>query len=579
MNHNNSKDNKNKQFLFKRDPETGQLWVETNLSGKNLLTLASLNKGTAFTENERWEFGLKGKLPYQVESIEEQKARAYQQFCGFKTPLDKHIYLKSLHDQNETLFYRLVRDHLGEMLPIIYTPTVGEAVRYYCQMYRRPRGLYIAYPDRYRIKEILRNRTNTDVDIIVASDAEGVLGIGDQGVGGIEIPVAKLMVYTLCAGLNPGRYLPVFLDAGTNNEALLEDPLYLGWRHQRVKGEAYDEMVKLFVEAVKEEMPNAFLHWEDFGRDNARKNLERYQDEICSFNDDMQGTAAVTIAALLNAAKKANINFQDQRIVIFGSGTAGIGIADEIIKVMKHYGLTEKQAYQQFWCLDRQGLITEETDNLDFQMPYARTKEESLDFKKDSEGKISLLEVVKQIKPTTLIGSSSRSGAFSDEMIKLMAEYNKRPIIIPLSNPTAYCEAQPKDIIRLTEGKALVATGSPFQPVGYKGGVYRIAQCNNALVFPGIGLGIVALKCRRLTSGMLWAACKALANYPVYDGAILPSLNDAYTVSRQVAFAVARQAIADGVTEYPCGTDIWKLIDNTTWEPKYYSYKKVNKIS
>lgn len=568
-----------KRFAFKRNLKTGEMWVETNLTGKNLLTLASLNKDTAFSEDERWEFGLKGKLPYQIESIEEQKARAYQQYSSFDAPLDKHIYLKSLHDRNETLFYRLVRDHLDEMLPIIYTPTVGEAVQRYSQTFRRPRGLYIAYPDRHRIAEILKNRTNADVDIIVASDAEGVLGIGDQGVGGIEIPVAKLMVYTLCAGLNPGRYLPVFLDAGTNNQALLEDPLYLGWRHKRISGKDYDEMVELFVKAVKEEMPDAFLHWEDFGRDNARKNLERYQNEICSFNDDMQGTAAVTIAGLLNAAKKAKISFTDQKIVIFGSGTAGLGIADEIVKVMVRYGLTEQEAHDRFWCLDRQGLITEETENLSFQMPYARSKLETASFKRDNDGSISLEEVITQVKPTTLIGCSGVAGAFHEKIIRLMADYNKAPIIIPLSNPTERCEALPQDIIRITEGRALLATGSPFKPVGYKGDVYRVAQCNNALVFPGIGLGVVALSCKRLTSEMLWAACKALANYPIQDGALLPSLNEAYTVSRQVAFAVANQAVADGVTEIKAGEDIWHLINNATWEPKYYSYKKVSKIS
>ncbi|MCF6806781.1 NAD-dependent malic enzyme [Thiotrichales bacterium 19S9-12] len=567
-----------KSFIFKRDLETGEMWVETNLTGKNLLTLGALNKGTAFTEKERWEFSLKGKLPYQVESIEEQKARAYQQYCGFTSHLDKHTYLKHLHDRNETLFYRLVRDHLGEMLPIIYTPVVGEAVKRYSHIYRAPRGLYIAYPDRHRIKEILRNRTNVDVDIVVASDAEGVLGIGDQGVGGIEIPVAKLMVYTLCAGLNPGRYLPVFLDAGTNNKALLEDPLYLGWRNKRVSGQAYDEMMELFVQAVKEEIPDTFLHWEDFGRNNARKNLERYQDEICSFNDDMQGTAAVAIAALLTAAKKAKIDFTDQRIVIFGSGTAGIGIADEIVKVMIRHGLSKKEAYERFWCLDQQGLITDKTDNLSFQKPYARKSSETKDFKRDEAGKISLEEVVAQVKPTTLIGCSGVAGAFSEKTIKLMAKHNDAPIIIPLSNPTERCEALPKDIIRITEGRALIATGSPFKPVGYKGTVYRVAQCNNALVFPGIGLGVVALKCKRLTSDMLWAACKALANYPIQDGALLPSLSEAYTVSRQVAFSVAHQAINENVASTDEDFDIWHLINNTTWEPKYYSYKKVSKI-
>ena len=564
-----------KKFGFIRDKKTGEKWVETSLTGKELMTLPPLNKGTAFTREEREAFGLLGKLPYQIESIEEQKARAYEQYCARSTDMFRHEYLLNLHNVNETLFYRLVRDNLGEMLPIIYTPTVGEAVKNYSHSFIRARGLYVAYPDRYKMKEIIANRTNTYVDVIVVSDAEGVLGIGDQGVGGIEIPVAKLMVYSLCAGMNPSRYLPIFLDVGTNNQELLEDPLYLGWRHERISGEQYDEMLQLFVEAVKDAMPNAFLHWEDFGRDNARKNLVRFQEDMCSFNDDMQGTAAVTVAALLSACKKSDIAFIDQKIVVYGAGTAGLGIADEIVNIMVKQGLTRDEAYQKFWCIDRQGLITEQVDHLDFQKPYVKSDEDVQHLARQENGEISLLEVVKKIKPTTLIGCSGMSGAFTDDVIQSMASAVKTPIIFPLSNPTENCERPPLDIIRLTDGKALIATGSPFASVGYKGKVYRIAQCNNALVFPGIGLGVVALKSRKLNQNMLWAACKTLANYPVKDDGLLPTLNEAYAVSRQVAFAVARQAILDGFSSIEGEDDIWRLIENTIWEPKYYPYRKV----
>lgn len=559
-----------KRFEFKRNLETGEMWVETDLSGKSLLTLASLNKGTAFSEREREEFALLGKLPYQIESLEEQKARAYKQYKSFRSNIGRQSFLKNLHNINETLFYRLVRDNLDEMLPVIYTPTVGEAVMHYSERFLSPRGLYIAYPDRYKMREILRNRTNADVDIIVVSDAEGVLGIGDQGIGGIEIPVAKLMVYTLCAGINPGRYLPVFLDAGTNNPHLLEDPLYLGWRHKRIHGDKYDEMVKLFIEAVQKEMPKTFLHWEDFGRDNARKNLLKYQNEICSFNDDMQGTAAVTLAALISACKKADIKMRHQKIVIFGAGTAGLGIADEIVNVLVESGLSREEAYRHFWCIDKNGLLVDDQPMMDFQTPYARAREEVKAWQADELGYITLQEVVRQTKATTLIGCSGVADAFSDEVILEMAKNNLRPIIFTLSNPTSRCERVPADIIRLSEGRALIATGSPFGDVGYKGKVYRIAQSNNALVFPGIGLGIVAIQAKCFSDKMLWAACKALAKYSVEDEALLPRLSEAYSVSRQVAFAVAREAIEEGHADDV--DDIWRKIDHVVWEPKYYPY-------
>ena len=360
---------------------------------------------------KRWTFGIKGKLPFSIETIEQQEVRAYQQYTRFNTDLEKHIYLRNLHGTNETLFYKLVKDYLDEMLPIVYTPTVGEAVKKYSLEFRKPRGLYISYPDRHKIREIIKNRTNEEISLIVASDAEGVLGIGDQGVGGMEIPVAKLMVYSLCAGINPNNYLPIFLDAGTNNKELLEDPLYLGWRHERVSGEDYDEMMKLFVEAVKDEFPGVFLHWEDFGRANARKNLERFQDELCSFNDDMQGTAVVTVAALLSAVKASGNSFSDQKVVVFGAGTAGAGIADEILKTFVRFGLSESDARKRFWLIDRNGLLVDDMDSLaSFQKPYARSKDEVSGWEKDNNC-IALHEVIKKVKPTILIGCSTVAGA------------------------------------------------------------------------------------------------------------------------------------------------------------------------
>lgn len=571
-----------KKFKYCHNTKTSKHWLETSLTGKPLLTVPQLNKDTAFTEEERWAFGLKGKLPQVIETIEQQATRAYLQYTRFKGALEKHIYLKSLHDRNETLFYYLVRQHLDEMLPVIYTPTVGEAVQTYSHEYRRPRGLYITYQDRHRIPEILRNRTNPEVDVIVASDAEGVLGIGDQGVGGIEIPVAKLMVYTLCAGLHPSRYLPIFIDAGTNNQKLLDDPLYMGWRNPRIHGEAYDELMYLFVKAVKETLPGTFLHWEDFGRDNARRNLERFRYELCSFNDDMQGTAAVTVAALLSAAQAAKLLFTEQRIVIFGAGTAGAGIADQICQVMVRLGLSEAEARSRFWFIDRQGLLLDNMDSLlPFQKPYARKATEIDGWFKMADGSIELLEVVRQIRPTTLIGCSTKAGAFNSYILRAMAATNEHPIIFPLSNPTPLAEATPEQIYQHTEGRALVATGSPFGMANYNGKTFPVAQCNNALVFPGIGLGVIAVAAKQVTDNMLWAACEALSQFsPISDEVskpLLPPLSQALEVSVKVAKAVAEQAIADGVADHP--GDLEEAIRQKVWHPQYVPYKRVEHVA
>ena len=562
----------NRSFTESRD-ENGKRIIHTALCGKALLNIPQINKGTAFSEAEREQFKLFGKLPHAVETLQQQVDRAYLQYQRKTTPMAKNVYLNELHSRNTTVFYKLVSQHLAEMLPIVYTPTVGEAVKCYSEEFRKPRGLYIAYPDRHRIREMLRNRTNPDIDIIVTSDAEGVLGIGDQGVGGIYIPVAKLMVYTLCGGIDPNKHLPIYLDVGTNNDALLNDPMYLGWRHKRITGEEYDEMMALFVDAVKAEFPGLFLHWEDFGRDNARRNLERFQDELCTFNDDMQGTAAVTLSALLSASKAAKVTFTDQKIVIFGAGTAGAGIADQIKACMMQQGLSEAEALDRFWLIDRFGLLVDDMESLvDFQKPYARTRADVQAWATDESGAITLAEVVKHVNPTTLIGCSTCHGAFTESIIKDMAAHTDKPIIFPLSNPTPLAEADPNDLLKWTEGKALIATGSPFNDVTYNGEKRTIAQCNNALVFPGLGLGIVATKSRHLTDNMLFAACYSLSEHaPIHGDAkapLLPPINEAPNVSFDIGVAVAKQAIEDGVAKTP-ERGIEGEINYIQWQPEY----------
>jgi len=564
--------------LFSIHTYQSQSWIETGLFGKSLLTLPQLNKGTAFTREERKSFKLEGKLPYRVETIEEQSARCYEQYSRFATDMGKNIYLKSLHMTNETLFYRLVSQHLDEIIPIVYTPTVGEAVQYYSQEYRRERGLYIAYPERDHILELLKHRTNPNVDIIVATDAEGVLGIGDQGIGGMDIPVAKLMVYTLCGGLNPWRTLPIFLDAGTNNLKLLDDPFYLGWRHERITGNKYDAFIEQFVEAIQTQFPGSFLHWEDFGRDNARRILEHYQTDLCSFNDDMQGTGAVTVSALLAACRASGRDFTDQRIVIFGAGTAGAGIADQICDAMQMLGFSAKQARSCFWFIDRPGLLLRNMDDLmPFQVPYARDPAEVSEWFTLADGRIDLNEVIRQVRPTTLIGCSTRAGAFSPSILNSMAASVKHPIIFPLSNPTALAEATPEAILTATDGRAMIATGSPFGTVIHNGLARSIAQCNNALVFPGIGLGVVAIGAQQLTDNMLWSACQALSNMsPALQDPVaplLPPLGDALSVSLQIAVAVAQQAIDDGVAQPPNEGNIQSCIEAVRWYPEYLPYR------
>lgn len=564
---------------YKRIKKNGQEWMETSLAGKPLLTTPQINKGTAFTLEERQTFGLTGKLPAYVETLENQVKRAYHQYSSYSTALQKNTFLHHIHDTNEVLFYKLVSEHLSEMLPIIYTPTVGEAVTEFSREFRQTRGIYLAYPDRENIREILRNRSNPAIDLIVVTDGEGVLGIGDQGLGGMAIPIAKLMVYTLCGSIDPARTLAIHLDAGTHNQSLLNDPLYLGWRHPRVKGKEYADFIDKFIAAVKAEFPEVFLHWEDFGRDNARHNLQSYRHALCSFNDDIQGTGAVTLAALLAATTATGVPLAEHRILVFGAGTAGVGVTEQICDAMVRQGLSREAAQRCFWLVDKQGLLFDNMDNLTpGQQPYARPAAEAECWNRALQDKVTLAEAVQVVHPTILIGCSAQAGAFSKELIQDMACHVEHPIILPLSNPNPFCEAEPADIAHWTNGKALIATGSPFSPITIHGQQVRIAQCNNALVFPGIGLGVLAVKARAVTDDMLWAACHTLAQYaPVHQdicAPLLPSIEDALAISRKIAFAVAQQAQQEQVAAIT-EPDIEALIEQIIWEAKYIPYHRI----
>lgn len=567
-------------FRIVKNPHTGERWLETSVKGKPLLTTPQLNKGTAFTEEERRWFHLEGKLPLKVETLDEQVTRAYAQLQGYQEQLQKRFYLTNLHDTNQVLFYKLVSLHLEELLPVLYTPFVGQAIKSFSAEFRQTRGLYLAYPSRDRIRDILRNRTNPDIELVVVTDGERVLGIGDQGIGGMDIPIAKLMVYSLCGGIDPLRTLPILLDVGTNNERLLQDPQYLGWRHRRLERAEYDDFIETFVSTLKEECPNVFLHWEDFGRDNARRNLERYQDQICTFNDDMQGTGAVTLAALLAAVDATQLPLTEQRIVIMGGGTAGTGIADQIVDAMVRLGLPKEEAYARFWMIDKPGLLHEDLRHLTpHQTPYAKRRHELLAAGFNPEAFITLEDTVSRVKPTTLIGCSSVPGAFNEAMIRELAKSVAQPIIFPLSNPNQNCEAQPEQLLQWTQGRALVATGSPFGPVVVNGQTIPIAQCNNALVFPGIGLGILASGAKRLSDQMLWAACNALSQRaPIRQqpsAALLPPLQEARSIAQAIALAVGLQAQKDGVAPTTTPEVLAQRIQEHVWEPAYLPLKPI----
>jgi len=480
--------------------------------GMDLLNRQALNKGTAFTEQERNQLGLNGLLPPHVESLDEQAVRAYEAYKRKDDDLERHIYLRALQDTNEVLFYKLLLDHIEEMTPIVYTPVVALACQQFSHIYRRPRGLFISYPLRDSIPELLRNRPNRDVDVIVVTDGERILGVGDQGAGGMGIPIGKLSLYTLIGGIRPERTLPIVLDVGTNNKERLNDPEYLGWRHERVTGQPYFDFVDQFVQAVKQELPETCLQWEDFATPHARPILQRYRDELLTFNDDIQGTAAVTLGAALGAVKVTGKNLKDQQIVMLGAGSAGIGVADGLRAAMTADGLSEQEARSHFWVVDRNGILhTGRKDLSPEQSVYAQPEAHVTTWPKTSNGQIGLADVIGMIDATILIGLSTVGGAFSESIVREMARKVQRPIIFPISNPTSKSEAKPDDLIQWTEGRALVATGSPFPPVHYAGKTIPIAQCNNIFIFPAMGLGVVASGARRVTDAMMLAAARTLA--------------------------------------------------------------------
>ncbi|MBR9694447.1 NAD-dependent malic enzyme [Bacillus cereus] len=558
--------------------------LETTLRGVEVLSTPLLNKGVAFTQEEREELGLKGLLPPAVLTLEEQARRAYEQFCSQPDDLLKNVYLTALHDRNEVLFYRILTDHLREMLPIVYTPTVGVAIQRYSHEYRKPRGVYLSINDPSGIEEAFANigATAENIDLVVVTDGEGILGIGDWGVGGINIAIGKLAVYTAAVGIDPSRVLPVILDVGTNREELLNNPFYIGNRHPRITGEAYDEFIDTFVQAVNKQFPKALLHWEDFSSRNARKILDKYRHDICTFNDDIQGTGAVSLAAVLSAVKASGVPLSEHRVVVFGAGTAGIGIADQVRDAMVRVGVSEEESYKRFWCIDRNGLVTDNMEDLlDFQIPYARKEAEVSEWKEN--GVIGLAEVVKHVKPTILIGTSTVAGAFKEEIIKEMASHVERPIILPMSNPTPLAEAKPADLIEWTEGRALVATGSPFEPVTYNGVTYVIGQSNNALIFPGLGLGTIVVRASVMTDGMFAAAAEAVASMvdTSQPGApILPEVEELRNISEMVAIEVAKVAVAEGVArENLSDNDIKIAVKEAIWEPEYRQIKAVEKVT
>jgi malate dehydrogenase (oxaloacetate-decarboxylating) len=561
-------------YEFATTPEGPVLRVRAR--GSAVLATPMLNRGTAFTLEERRALGLVGLLPHGVSTIDGQVRRVYAQYLRQPDDLAKNVYLANLRARNEVLFYRLLSEHLREMLPIVYTPTIGQAIERYSHEYRRPRGVFLSVDHPELIEESLRNYGlgGDEVDLIVTTDSEGILGIGDWGVGGIEIAIGKLAVYTAAAGLHPRRVIPVVLDVGTDNPALLDDDMYLGSRHPRVRGRRYDDFVDAYVTAATRQFPHALLHWEDLGAANARRILVRYADRCCTFNDDMQGTAAVVLAAAFSAVKAAGGRLADQRVVVHGAGTAGTGIADVLRQAMVRQGLAPEEATRRFWCLDRQGLLTDEHPGglLDFQVPYARPAAEVAGWARGGPGGgIPLAEVVARAHPTVLIGTSTQTGAFTEQVVRQMAAHVERPVIMPLSNPTSRAEAVPADLLRWTGGRALVATGSPFEPVAFQGTTYQIAQANNALVFPGVGLGVTVARARRLSDRMLAAAADAVAGLSdaaTAGASLLPPVDDLRPVSARVAIAVAEAAAAEGLAQVELHDPV-RQVHQAMWRPEY----------
>ena len=549
---------------------------ETKARGQAVLNSPVLNKGTAFTAEERKELGLTGLLPPDISPLQTQVKRAYIQYERLTDALSRNIYLTALHDRNEVLFYRLFSEHLREMIPIVNDLTVGMAMEQYRHECRRPRGVYLSINHAEAIEEAVANVAvgSGDIDLILATDAEQVLGIGDWGVGGIEVSIGKLAIHTAAGGVDPARVIPVMLDVGTNRESLLADPMYIGNRHARIRGDRYDAFIDAYVKAVKKLFPNALLQWEDFAPGNGRRILEKYRGQICTFNDDMQGTGAITLAASISAVRACGTPLRNQRVLIFGAGTAGIGVADQIRDAMIREGLSKDDAVKRFWCVDRHGLLTTGMgDQLrDYQVSYARPAAESKGWKDDGNGDgVGLAEVVHRVRPTMLIGASAASDSFTEAIVKDMAAHTERPIIFALSNPPARAEAHPANLIAWTEGRALIATGSPFAPVTYKGLTYVVAQLNNAMLFPGLALGAIVARASRISDGMFAAAANAVSSLVTVrqpGSSLLPHVDDLRSVSATVAVAVAEAADAEGLAGIKFD-DIVQQVQDAMWQPEY----------
>jgi malate dehydrogenase (oxaloacetate-decarboxylating) len=564
----------NEQFQQTTNSKT----CKVSLSGFGLINSPRLNKGTAFTDHERDVFGLHGLLPPHVGCLDEQLERRMQAFREQPNAFHKYSFLRELQNINETLFYALLVRNIEEMLPLVYTPTVGEGCQRFSEIWRKPRGLFLSYPNKDRIDRILSHSRYDGVKCIVVSDGERILGLGDQGAGGMGIPIGKMALYTALGGIHPEHCLPILLDVGTDNEDRLKSPIYIGWMHPRIRGQEYDDFVDVFVNCVKKRWPHVLLQWEDFAGSNAARLLARYKIQLCTFNDDIQGTAAVATAALLSAINVTGVPLEQQKIAVFGFGTAAIGITTLLAQFMQEKGLREQESRNRFYAIDRHGLVTESSKEArPEQLSYAR-KEEEVQSWRQPNGAITLLDVVRHAKPTVLIGVSGQAGAFTEEAVREMAKHTTRPVIFPLSNPTSQSEANPQDVVDWTEGRALIGTGSPFEPVSIWGKKLRVAQTNNSYIFPGLALGIIASRANRVTDTMVMAAAKELVRLvPTQkdkNASLLPSLSDSRQLSRSIALAVGRQAIQEGQSQLSGEESLDRELQANIWEPVYVPYER-----
>ncbi|HEX4758582.1 MAG TPA: NAD-dependent malic enzyme [Terracidiphilus sp.] len=555
--------------------------IRTRLSGFDLLLNPRLNKGTAFSEEERDAFGLHGLLPPHVGSLEDQRERRKIALRQRTSAFSKYRLMRDLQDNNETLFYSFIEHNVEELLPIVYTPAVGEGCQRFSEIWRKPRGMFLSYANKNRIEQILGNPRYDDIRCIVVSDGERILGLGDQGAGGLGIPIGKMALYTALAGIPPEHCLPILLDVGTDNEELLNDPIYIGWRHKRVRGQEYDDFVEAFVSAVEKRWPHILLQWEDFAGVNASRLLEHYRDRLCTFNDDIQGTAAVTTATLLAAVHATGIPLREQTIAMFGAGSAGIGIINLMIAAMKEDGMSEAEARKRIFAFNRYGLLVEGCRGIrPGQEPLVRKREDVAGWKLTGSEDISLLDVVRNAKVTVLAGVSAQAGAFTEEVVREMVRHIERPVIFPLSNPTSKSEATPADLLRWTNGRALVGTGSPYPRVEVNGKKVRIPQINNSFIFPGLALGILVSKASRVTDGMIMAAAKTLASLSPArtdkNAPLLPPIADSRKVGAIVGEAVALQAVADGVAEAGGETSMKERVLTYMWEPVYLPYERIS---